>query len=517
MNHLAPAFAIAAVAFASSLSAQRVITTVHGTTTEGGLGTVVRAAGDVDGDGTGDFAVTEPTNGNAGAAYLISGATRARLATFRGSTASGQWGLGTRDASPIGDVNGDGRADFALGYVNRGALDVFSGNGGGLLYRMGPAIEYLQYACAIGDVDGDNRDDFAAYAYINSRTQLWTIRGVSGSLLNLVVQEPQSTGPLRNVGDLTGDGKPEIAICGNNLMIFDLNPIRLLRQVAVQHPGSLTAAEAADWNNDGKQDILLGFTGGGTVPFLVVIEAISGGVLASFTMPPEDAQNISGYFAVLPDVDGDGRKDLVAPGSYDPLSTGNAGAMVVLSGATGRRIGAWPGPPDFPVSSRPVASPGDVDGDGVGDFVIGNANAAQRRGGWQLISGRTLAGMQVKPVNCYAGPFPPTLGITRPVLGQWMTVAGRDAPTGSLGTIAISLLPPQRTNLGVAGCDAWLDPATWVTLGTPPSSGSWQFAVPLPAVQQLSGLEVALQGFFAGTNTPIGFDLTNGVWARFGY
>jgi hypothetical protein len=513
MLHLRPALLIALLAVPTQ--GQRVLATVYGQVSEGRLGTVVRAAGDVDGDGTGDFVVTAPSNGGAGAAHLISGATRAILATFHGSPGAGMFGLGATSASPVGDVDGDGRTDFAFGYVNRGALDVFSGASGARLYRLGPAIEFLQAACPVGDLDGDGRGDFVAYVQVNSVTQLWAIRGVDGSMIRAVSTQTSSDGPILEVGDLTGDGQTEVAVCGTWLEIYDPRPAR--RLVRVRTPLlSVVDAEVADWDGDGSADVLMSARAGSHQPFVFVMSAATGALLASLALPPGDGWQPGGHFAVLPDVDADGRPDLVVAGGSDPLGADTAGAMLVLSGANGRRLGAWPGTAGFGVGGQPVASLGDVDADGVGDYVVGNPGVAAGRGGWQLISGRTLAAMLVKPVNCYSGPFAPSLGITRPVLGRTMTVAGRDAPPGSPCVVGLSLRALSPTSLGVAGCDVWLDAAGWIDLGYPAGGPSWQFGVALPNHRALTGLEIALQALYLGTATPIGADLTNGIWARLG-
>ena len=119
---------------------QSVLTTRLGTVPNSLLGTVTRAVGDQDGDGITDFVVSEPSQSTTigGRAFLISGATRATLATFQGQIAQpNTWGMGHHDVNPIGDVNGDGRGDFAIGYVNLGHLDVFSGLTGARLYARG--------------------------------------------------------------------------------------------------------------------------------------------------------------------------------------------------------------------------------------------------------------------------------------------------------------------------------------------------------------------------------------------
>lgn len=503
------------LSIAAAATAQQVIATVYGTIGNGQLGTVVRAVGDIDGDGVGDFVASAP-NATPGRALLISGATRATLATFISSVGNG---FGDRDVNPIGDVNGDGTVDFAIGYSNRGPLEVYSGASGARLYTLGAPFEYFGFACSVGDYDGDGRDDFAAMLYVNSTPQIWVLRGLTGTQLGIVTTSSQSDGYLRNLGDLNGDGFSEIAACGRVTAIYDLHPIHLLRSINLNgiSNGPFRSVDVADMDGDGRKDLIYGFNAGQHLPFLYIISATTGATLRSFALPPGDGGQPPGEVAVLPDLDGDGVPDLVANGNFDPLnSILGYGQLVLMSGSDGHRIGVWSGSPQFS-GGGPVAGVGDVDGDGFGDFVIGGAGEAQGRGGWQLISGRVLANRIDKPVNCYSGPFPPQLGITRPVLGQGMTVVGRDAPVGALGIAVMSFLPPDRTNLGVVGCDAWFDPANWFLLGLPATAPSWQFSLPIPSRRGLGGFEVAVQALYLGTATPVGLDLSNGVWARLGY
>jgi hypothetical protein len=88
------------------------------------------ALGDLTGDGVSDFVVTALTNdgggGNAGRAYVYSGATGAEL--FRVSGAGANWQLG-RDANAAGDVNDDGVPDLIVGAATSGTgrAIIFSG------------------------------------------------------------------------------------------------------------------------------------------------------------------------------------------------------------------------------------------------------------------------------------------------------------------------------------------------------------------------------------------------------
>jgi len=164
-----------------------------------------------------------------------------------------------------------------------------------------------------------------------------------------------------------------------------------------------------------------------------------------------------------------------------------------------------------------------VNGDGFGDFVNGDtsSNAAgpslNATGGWRVMSGKILAFRESKAVNCAQGPFQPLIGKTPPVLGSTVLVVGQEAPIGAVGIVAWSLQPSAPMSLGVAGCDAWFDLGGGHLLTTTATAPTWQFTFPLPLIPQLAGVHVAMQAFYAPSSTPIGLDLTNGIWSRLGY
>jgi hypothetical protein len=141
----------------------------------------VSIAGDVDGDGAPDVYASDFANRALGAAtgrvYVYSGATGRTLLTLTGERAGEA--LGT-SASRAGDVDGDGRADLAVGSWqfgggawSGGRITIYSGRDGRVIRRITGRVpgETLGFdSVGIGDVDGDGATDFlitSAYSLVN--------------------------------------------------------------------------------------------------------------------------------------------------------------------------------------------------------------------------------------------------------------------------------------------------------------------------------------------------------------
>jgi hypothetical protein len=325
------------------------------------------------------------------------------------------------------------------------------------------------------------------------------VRGTNGTQLGVLDTNPGNTGPLRNLGDLDGNGRPEIGFLNSSsgVQIYRLSPPGLVRTLPrPANAGTLRAMEAVDLTGDGIAEVLVADD-----TRLFAFTATNGSVLRTY-------QLAGGLFTVVGDLDADQVPDLV-------LANGNE--VMFASGATGRRLSVWSSDQPLPIGNPPMAGVGDLDGDGFGDLLLGVPGHGPNAGAWQLVSGRILAATQSQPSNCGGGPFLPELGMTRPVLGQNVTLVGRDCPPGALGTVALSGQPPFSFQLGVVGCNAWFDVGNWVILHQPPLLATWTTTLRLPNAPQLAGLEVALQAFYVPTGGPLGFDLSNGIWARLGY
>jgi hypothetical protein len=471
------------------------------------------AAGDIDGDGKGDFVARIQDQSGPSTTYAVrigSGATGATLHTLSPTLTANAF-----DVAGVGDVDNDGRADVAV--VN-GSLRIFSGSTGALLHTASaPPTEGYASVCGVGDFNGDGRPDYAGLTTNQSNQNLVRIvNGVNGQLLLALPPQPSNGMPtLRSLGDVTGDGKQDVAIATEAGSLYALRSDTggvVWTVPTTGSDGSRTVA-TIDLDGDGRREALH------HRPQQQVPGQPTGtlSVFGSDGSPRFVVRPVFGYDQALHaapcsvgDLDQDGLADFV-------VSMHAAhGRVLAKSGLTGATLWALHG--TLPVHlGTSLASLGDVDGDGFGDLVVGGFDAAAgEQGRWSIVSGRILADVQVQSGACGAGPFLPELGMTRPMLGQTVTIAAQQGPAGAPGILAFSLRPLYPAHLGASSCTAWFDLGAGTALALIPQP-TWSLALPLPAVPQLAGFEIALQAFYAPTTGPLGYDLSNGIWARLGW
>lgn len=203
----------------------------EGTHPEDFLGTAVAPAGDIDGDGQADFlvgAIGMDPNGVdfAGSVFLISGANGSILQRFNGTRPWIQYGA---SVACIGDMNGDGLSDVAIGAPdernggesNSGSIFIYTALTGELILRLDGAssFDHLGWAVSgVGDLTGDGRSDLLASAPNSSHDgralcgAVYLYRGGDGKRIGAWYgpSQMQMIGDrVARLGDLDGDGLSE--------------------------------------------------------------------------------------------------------------------------------------------------------------------------------------------------------------------------------------------------------------------------------------------------------------------
>jgi hypothetical protein len=188
------------------------------------FGQSIADAGDLDRDGSGDVII-----GGISSAWVCSGRTGATLLQLAGPNSPDRYGY---SVACLGDVNGDGFLDYAVGAPQRwvwgggdhwtmgstgpGYVDVRSGADGSILRTLhgsGVGIAFGGSICAAGDVDGDGIGDLAVSGFLlpfpMGPTQLTLFSGATGSPL---WRNSQHTGVVARLGDVDHDGREDLVI-----------------------------------------------------------------------------------------------------------------------------------------------------------------------------------------------------------------------------------------------------------------------------------------------------------------
>jgi hypothetical protein len=389
------------------------------------LGEAVDGLEDQNADGIGEILVSAPSSyESAGSVWVVSGATGEPLTRVVGE-APGDW-LGSH-ACGLGDIDGDGREDFAAGWSGSrpglGGVAVVSGDGSRLLTIRGEARTVLGRGfCGMDDFNGDGRRDLALLAMdfevhtkANRRERsvptVLVVSGIDGRELarvSDVLGLAREHTALAPAGDVNGDGRSDILLSGareGSARAFV--EVRSGRDLAVIHRiegprhecdfGSSIAA-AGDIDGDGFGDVIAGYprrlymdTRDDKAPLSArVYSGLSGRLLFEFLF---ECSGLDGYAQALStagDVDGDGRDDFL-------IGSSTLGPYVELrSGRTGQVFRKWTrsdGRIENYHFGETVASVPDLDGDCAPDVAVGavNFHAPSLPGRVELLSSRTGA------------------------------------------------------------------------------------------------------------------------------
>jgi hypothetical protein len=240
------------------------------------------AVGDMDGDGTPDYAVaSHDTGGRRPQLLHVRSGRDDTLILQLESQSDIAWAAGI-----LGDVDldGDARRDLAVTYYGHqeggetvGRIEAYRGDGQPLYTIRGDpgALRYLhgfpRSIGKIGDLDGDGGDDFGVGALdrVQGNAGIAVHSGRTGRLL-YYAHDPAYAGvalgrEVRGCGDMDGDGKPDFVASQDGLtVVFSGATGRSLRSWF----GVGRSVAAADFDRDGvpdvaaaANDLVVGFSG----------------------------------------------------------------------------------------------------------------------------------------------------------------------------------------------------------------------------------------------------------------
>jgi hypothetical protein len=336
--------------------------------TENNSQSVISGIGDFDGDNIEDYVVGQPSN-NGGSAYIISGANPSNFIELTNG------GSGTSVTS-IGDINHDGKNDVLIGsagedkaYLVYGSntfgtpINVSTMTGQGVRINGFVGEDFGKTVAGIGDIDGDGKMDFAIGSPLDGVSDWGAVHihlgnnpgtaavSLSGDYANHLL----GTG-LKSAGDFNGDGRSDVMFSGDTpnangdytLKIATHNGSGFQQNILLTSTQDiLGGGGVGDWNGDGFDDFAVALqNSNGTNADIYVVYGRSG-VIPEYTLT--DLQAPANAFkmtytgisvgddveiSAAGDVNGDGYADMVI--GLSEADGGNGLVMVVNGRSTGQ-------------------------------------------------------------------------------------------------------------------------------------------------------------------------------------
>jgi hypothetical protein len=324
------------------------------------------------------------------------------LLELRGSTPGGRFGAAISSA---GDVNGDGRPDVLVGEphgrvrgTRRGRATVFSGANGAPLLLLEGRADHDRFGAALDggeDLDADGVPDLVVGAPRGSggRGSVTAFSGATGRPLFHL--EGEAAGDefgraLALVGDADGDGSCDLLIgaphnsaagsLAGRAYLFSGRDRRLLLSIdgAPWDQLGASVSPAGDVDLDGRADLWIGAPFSDEPGFnagLARAHSGDGGAVLLRLAGLQPGDQLGFSVRRGGDLDGDGRRDLIAAAPASDAGGLDSGALLWCSTSAGPSATPVPGWSSGSYASA-VSGVDDLDGDGRDDLVLGAASAS---------------------------------------------------------------------------------------------------------------------------------------------
>ncbi len=386
------------------------------------FGWTIKPIGDLDGDGVVDLAVSAPQQEfTKGAVMVFSGRDSALLFTIQSPVPELGANFGEAIRS-IGDVNGDSISDLVVGArlqdvggnEDQGQAYVFSGvNGTWLGVTLVAPVSQTRafFGASVGTFGGRSQNGSSviivgapqqSFGDIEQEGAVFLMSATNGELLSIVPHPDPQAGAsfgfvVESVGDLDGDSvgdfvvtSPFQDVAGNTaqgqVYVFSGQSTELLYTLNTPKPMpsarfGFSVTGTSDLNGDGVSDLVVGApTSDDPVRNqgrAFVFSGADGMLLHTLDDPtPLESGFFGGAVASPGDLDGDGIAD-IAVGAPAPVSdsqgTIHPGEVILFSGASGEHLLTLddPSPGTGASFGFSLSAAGDVDGDGIPDLLAG--------------------------------------------------------------------------------------------------------------------------------------------------
>jgi hypothetical protein len=280
-----------------------------------GFETYAIAEGDLDGDGKPDLVSTSVVNQSISVYRNISSPGSISFASNI-DYSSGQDPFSVA----IADLDLDGRPDVIVANYLSGTLSIYRNiSSPGSISLASPVTVTVGFgpeSVAAADLDGDGKLDLAVSNGLSNTLSILRNTSTAGSITfaSPVSLSCNTTPTGLAIGDLDGDGKPDIAVVNNGANNFSIfqnsgSPGSIAFAARTDHScgASPYGVAIADLNGDGKPDIYISSDNASVTQNASTSGTIAvGGMIYLYPFA-------SSYGIGIADIDGDGKSDLIEP------------------------------------------------------------------------------------------------------------------------------------------------------------------------------------------------------------
>jgi len=428
----------------------------------------------------------------------------------------------------INDIDGDGRPDLTfVSYVSQ-TISVYRNTGTGGNIAFAARLDFMSSAgprcIATGDLDGDGKPDLAVSNEFANSVSAFRNTSTPGTV-SFAPKVDLTTGasPFSvAIGDLNNDGKADLAVGNNGSNVFSTfrntsttGTISFAAKVDFSSGSTQYLVSIGDVNGDGKPDIVM--------PSLdaSVSQNTSTGSAISFAAPVSLFLISSPFAAAIADLDGDGKDDIAAPAftqtwvsvlrnhNNEPVinnffpSTAGTGATVLITGNnfTGTTAVSFGGVPAASFTVLSNTSINAVVGTGAsGTVKVTNQYGTGKRDNF------TFAG---PPVINNISPSSAGYGQTVTITGTNFSGIVSQVRFGNVDVLSFTVVSPT-TITAVVGTGATGNVTVTSNYGTGTIAGFTY--LPIPVVNSFAPVSAGA----GGTVTISGYNFTGTTSASFG-
>jgi MBG domain (YGX type)/YDG domain/FG-GAP-like repeat/Secretion system C-terminal sorting domain/IPT/TIG domain/FG-GAP repeat len=277
--------------------------------------------------------------------------------------------------------------DITTGLTAYAAKPFITTYTGGTAFNSSSFVAKVDYSTgsthsiSVGDLDGDGKPDLAVANFGSNKVSVFRNTSTSGAItaISFAAKVDYATGSSPNnvsIVDMDGDGKPDLVVSN-----YGSNTVSIYRNTSTS--GAISFAAKVDYatgsyplsfsigdlDGDGKPDFAVANNGSNTVS---VFRNTSTSGTISFAAKVDYTTGLGPYSVSICDLDGDGKSDLAIANEYSNT------VSVFRNTSTSGIINAssFDVKVDFTTGSFPLSvSIGDLDGDGKPDLAVANSNS----------------------------------------------------------------------------------------------------------------------------------------------